>query len=301
MRPKHGFQMCVLGCVTRCLHNTCSQSTCSHLNTGSLILNLANLLRMVKKALSDAVKRIKQRCADENRVSQAVAFYSEGQSGYREKKSIRDVALQFSVDPSTLSRHVRGKGASMLKFNQKKQKLTVTEEEVLVTFILESTNIGFPLSHRQIEHYTNTVLESKNGAGYEPVGKRWVFNFMDRHHEKLQAHWSKPLDTKRAKSLNPAAVESWFKIVEEFVVKLGIQKEDIYGMDESGFLMAYTGKERVVGGRGTKTQHKQGGANWENVTAVVTICADGTTVRPLIIFKGKKIRASWGENNVSNS
>ncbi|KIK02647.1 hypothetical protein K443DRAFT_36323, partial [Laccaria amethystina LaAM-08-1] len=67
----------------------------------------------------------------------------------------------------------------------------------------------------------------------------------------------------------------------------------IYGMDESGFLMAYTGKERVVGGRGTKTQHKQGGANWENVTAVVTICADGTTVRPLIIFKGKKIRASW--------
>lgn len=101
--------------------------------------------------------------------------------------------------------------------------------------------------------------------------------------------------------MNPAAVESWFNIVEEFVVKLGIRKEDIYGMDESGFPMAYMGKERVVGGRGTKTQHKQGGANWENVTAVVTICADGTMVRPLIIFKGKKIRASWGERNTSNS
>ena len=59
----------------------------------------------------------------------------------------------------------------MLEFNQKKQKLTVTEEKVLVTFILESANIGFPLSHRQIEHYANTVLESKHGAGYEPVGK----------------------------------------------------------------------------------------------------------------------------------
>ena len=128
-----------------------------------------------------------------------------------------------------------------------------------------------------------------------------MFNFIDRHHEKLQTHWSKPLDTQRAKSLNPAAVESWFKIVEEFVVKLGIRKEDIYGMDESGFPMAYTGKERVVGGRGTKTQHKQGGANRENVTAVVTICAGGTMVRPLIIFKGKKIRASWGERNTSNS
>ena len=70
-------------------------------------------------------------------MSQAVAFYSEGQSGYREKKSIRDVAHEFSVDPSTLSRHIRGKGMSMLEFNQKKQKLTVMEENVLVTFILE--------------------------------------------------------------------------------------------------------------------------------------------------------------------
>jgi hypothetical protein len=33
---------------------------------------------MVKKALSDAVKSIKQRHADEYRVSQAAAFYSEG-------------------------------------------------------------------------------------------------------------------------------------------------------------------------------------------------------------------------------
>lgn len=45
-------------------------------------------------------------------------------------------------------------------------------------------------------------------------------------------------------------------------------------MDESGFPMAYAGKERVIGGRGTKTQHKHGG---ENMTAIITICADGTT------------------------
>ena len=178
-------------------------SMCSDLNIGSLFLNLANFLSMVKKVLSDAVKCIKQCHANQYQVSQAVAFYSEGLSGYREKKSIWDVALEFSVDPSTLSRHVRGKGMSMLKFNWKKQKLTVTEEKVLVTFILESANIGFPLSHHKIEHYTKTVLESKHGASYEPVGKWWVFNFIDWPHEKLQTRWSKPLDTQCAKSLNP--------------------------------------------------------------------------------------------------
>ena len=83
---------------------------CSHLDTGSLILNLVNLLKMVKKALSNAVKNIKQCHANEYWVSQAVAFYSEGQLGYREKKLIWDVAHKFSVDPSTLSQHIRGKG-----------------------------------------------------------------------------------------------------------------------------------------------------------------------------------------------
>jgi len=93
----------------------------------------------------------------------------------------------------------------------------------------------------------------------------------------------------RARSLNPEAVKLWFNLIEKFIVDLGIDPRNIYGMDESRFPTAYGGKERVIGGRGTKTQHKQGGADWENITAVVTICADGTSVRPLLIFKGKNI------------
>ncbi|KAH6907752.1 hypothetical protein BKA70DRAFT_1034704, partial [Coprinopsis sp. MPI-PUGE-AT-0042] len=54
---------------------------------------------------------------------------------------------------------------------------------------------------------------------------------------------------------------------------------NLFGMDESGFPPSHQGKERVVGSRGTKTQHKQGGANRENVTALVTICADGTALQ----------------------
>ncbi|KDR65049.1 hypothetical protein GALMADRAFT_82338, partial [Galerina marginata CBS 339.88] len=101
----------------------------------------------------------------------------------------------------------------------------------------------------------------------------------------------------RARALNPEAVKSWFDLIERFIVSLGIDPKNIYGMDESGFPTAYNGKERVVGARGTKTQHKQGGADRENITAVVTICADGTSVRPLIIFKGKNIKESWTEGN----
>jgi hypothetical protein len=89
--------------------------------------------------------------------------------------------------------------------------------------------------------------------------------FLDRQHEHLQSFWSKPLDMQRAYSLNPKAIKSWFDMIEEFVVKAGIDRALIYGMDKSGFPTAYPGKDRVIGKRGTKTQHKQGGADQENV------------------------------------
>jgi hypothetical protein len=45
----------------------------------------------------------------------------------------------------------------------------------------------------------------------------------------------------------------------------------------------------------------RGGADRENVTVVVTICADGTTVRPLVIFKGKNLQSSWNQDNAANA
>ena len=73
---------------------------------------------------------------------------------------------------------------------------------------------------------------------------------------------------------------------------------NIYGMDESGFPAMDQGTKQVVGRVGNKVQHKSGTANRENVTALVTICADGTTIPPLIIFKARKLMDTWFDNNV---
>ena len=72
-------------------------------------------------------------------------------------------------------------------------------------------------------------------------------------------------------------------------------------MDESGFPPSHGGVERVVGRRGAKAQHKIGSANRENVTALVTICADGTALKPTIIFKGQRFQANWMKNNLSDA
>ncbi|KLO18966.1 hypothetical protein SCHPADRAFT_818923 [Schizopora paradoxa] len=114
-------------------------------------------------------------------------------------------------------------------------------------------------------------------------------------------YWSKQLDTQCAKGLNSKAVKDWFRIVKEQIVDAGVKPENIYRMDESGFPPSNQGTQRVVGCAGNKIQHKQGGANRENVTALVTICADGSTLCPLVIFKGEYLMKRWIKNNVSNA
>lgn len=44
-------------------------------------------------------------------------------------------------------------------------------------------------------------------------------------------------------------------------------------------------------------QKKQGDGGRENTTVMVTICADGTSLKPLVIFKGKNYQVDWVQEN----
>lgn len=253
---------------------------------------------MPGRALSERQKKQKAREIIKERTEKAVlAYLAEQQKEPCLRKGLRVIAELYGIDHNKLARAVKG-GRSMDEANAAKQKLSPAEERVLVNFILNSADRGFPMTHRSIESYANAILQKRIGSNYQPVGSGWIFAFLDRNRRDLQTHWSKPLDMQRAQALNPEAVKHWFDLVEELVVNTGIKKEDIYGMDESGFPPADQGKSKVVGARGTKTQHKQGGADRENVTAIVTICADGTSLRPTIIFKGQGFTESWFSDNV---
>jgi hypothetical protein len=255
---------------------------------------------MVYRAKSNNVKRLRARKKHDAIMQKAIDAYRKGKQEARTRTGLRAIAAEHGVSYVTLSRQVKG-GRSISEFNASKQKISKVEENVLVQFIKESADRGFPMSHKTIAFHANAILQSHLGDGYEPVGESWIFRFLDRHEDELQTHWSKPLDMQRARALNPEVVDAWFDLVKRWIINQGIQKEDIYGMDESGFPPSGQGTERVVGGRGVKTQHKQGGADRENVTALVTICADGTALRPTIIFKGKNFMKKWGKDNIANA
>ena len=264
----------------------------------ALVLIYCKHSRMPGCALSDRQKKMKICEAVEERLAKAVEVYHmELLKEPQVQRGLCIIAELHGVDHNTLSHTVNNK-RNIDEVNAKKQKLTVAEECVLVHFILKSTDRGFPLTHWSIESYANSILQQRIGSTYQPVGKNWIHTFLDQNWHNLKTHWSKPLDMQRAQALNLEVVKHWFDLVEELVVKVGIRRENIYGMDESGFPSADQGKTHVVGVWGTKTQHKQGGVDCENTTALVTICADGTSLRPTIVFKGKGFKEAWFQDNV---
>lgn len=117
----------------------------------------------------------------------------------------------------------------------------------------------------------------------------------------MKTCWSTHLDTQQANCLNPAAVSHWFDLVEAEIIRKGILPGQIYAMDESGFPPANDGVKRVVAARGKKIQHKRGGGNRENVTSIVTICANGSYTKPVVIFKGQSIWSKWTQNNIADA
>lgn len=264
---------------------------------------ITTLSTMTGRALSENVKKLKARHVKNAKLQEAVNAYHREQAKPKgvARISLRKIADKYQVAKATLSAIANGKRRPMSAYIASKQKVSVPEERVLVDYIKQSADIGFPLDNHNIEKFANAIIQKRDGDGFEPVGKNWVHSFLDRHYDELQTHWSRPLDTQRARALNPAAVAAWFDLVQEFVVKLGVAPENVYGMDESGFIPSQEGHKRVVGSRGTKIQHKQGNASRENVTAIVTICADGTTLDPMIIYKGKNFMKKWGENNVAHA
>ncbi|GBE85902.1 DDE-domain-containing protein [Sparassis crispa] len=258
---------------------------------------------MAKKALPKRVKTLKRGHAKDVKMCEAVATYRQEQAKPEgSRRGARKIAEDLGIPNQwrTIINRANG-GRSVQEAHEEQQKLTPAEEAVLVDFLLQSAERGFPQYIFDIESCANIIRAVRLGPECEKVGDDWADRFLNRHHDVLQTHWSKPLDTQRAQAMNPEAKKKWFELVEKFVVQQGIRPEDLYAMDETGCPPSDQGTSCMVGARGSKTQHKQGGSNRENVTALVTICADGTTLHPTIVFKGKNFMTKWADNNVSGA
>ncbi|THU95545.1 DDE-domain-containing protein, partial [Dendrothele bispora CBS 962.96] len=150
------------------------------------------------------------------------------------------------------------------------------------------------------------MLEARDGPDFTPLGTNWTHRFLERHHEELKTYWSHPLDHFRARAVNPITKEAYFDIVEKAIAGDGtpqdlIPPELMYGADETGLQQGVGMSEHVIAGSGKSVQHQQRSGNRENITVLCTICADGSSLPPAVIFKGQGYQVKWEQNNPLNA
>jgi hypothetical protein len=206
--------------------------------------------------------------------------------------SAKRAAASYNVPRTTLRRRRAGT-QSRRDCQPNSKKLTKIEEDVIVERILDRDSRGWAFTKKGIEEMANTLLAERGGG---VVGKNWVDNFIKRQ-SRLKTQWSRSYDRQRALTEDPRVISPWFTLVKSFKEKHGIQDDDIYNFDESGFMMGVIASQMLVIGserRGKRKAIQPGNREW--VTVICSINATGWAIPPFIIFAGRVHISSWYED-----
>ncbi|PQM43509.1 hypothetical protein VC83_09636 [Pseudogymnoascus destructans] len=156
---------------------------------------------------------------------------------------------------------------------------------------------GLPVRSSSIQQMANLLLKKRSNTDRDSlltVGKCWVHNFVQRH-DSLQSKYNRKYDYQQAKCEDPTIIRDWFRLVQNTVAKYGIQDEDIYNFDKTGFQMGVISTAKVITGseRASRPVSIQPG-NREWVTVIESVSSSGWSLPPMVIFEGKVHISTWG-------
>lgn len=209
------------------------------------------------------------------------------------KLKINTIAKIYNIPRTTLRDRLAGK-QSRREISANSRKISDIEEESIVRYVIDLDSRSFPPRISGVADMANRLLELRDGGR---VGKNWPSNFVRRQPE-LQTRFSRRIDYQRVQCEDPDVYRAWFRLVRNTINKWGIQEEDIYNFDETGFVMGQISSEMVVttsDRRGRPRAAQQGNREW--VTVIQGVASYGYTIPPYIIVAGKVHLSSWYEDS----
>jgi hypothetical protein len=114
----------------------------------------------------------------EGRIQLALSAYTA-----RQFQSLRRAAIAFNVPYSTLSSQYNGI-THILKRRNGQHKLTATEEQTIIQYILDLDSRGFAPRLCKVADMADKVLGVRGG---EPVSQHWAERFVTRSPELKMA------------------------------------------------------------------------------------------------------------------
>jgi hypothetical protein len=205
-------------------------------------------------------------------------------------RSIREAARIYTIPRTTLQDRLHGVPFQHA-IRASNHKLTQSEEDSLVKWVLDLTRRGLPPRHCLVRDMANYFLSQH---GDQRVGDKWVYNLVQRRPE-IESKFSRKYNYERAKCEDPKIIQGHFDRVQDMISEYGILPEDIYNFDETGFAMGLCATAKVITGSDRYARPKllqPGNREW--VTAIEATNSTGWALPSYVIFKAKKnVRLGW--------
>lgn len=240
--------------------------------------------------------RPKNKAAAENEaiLQQAIAAV------LNDEHTCHSAAIAFTVPRSTLYDRVKYGRKARNQAQEDNQHLTHTEEAELVRWITRLTISGYAPRYEILRRLAEIIRDRRVTTNadeiplkvYDVIGKEWVPRFIQRHPE-LASVRLRSIDASRVKAASPERLQRWFDDLRMVLTEFNIKPENLYNMDESGFAIGEKEAGRVIINANIrqKFQAKPGRQEW--VTVVECVCADGSHLPPLVIFKAENLSTQW--------
>ncbi|KAF4287008.1 hypothetical protein CNMCM8689_001357 [Aspergillus fumigatus] len=201
-------------------------------------------------------------------------------------------ANKYGVSRSTLSRRHRGVQRSRDHQYEEQRILTNQQDKELIKYINKLTERGLFASHEMLRNF------AKELTGKKP-GKHWPGRFLKRHQDDLISTYTTAIDAARKQADSAYKYTLYFELLSRKLQEYELRPEDIYNMDEKGFMIGMLVKGLRIFSKskyqnsGLKQRLQDGNREW--ITSIACICADGTSLPPGLIYQAISgdIQDSW--------
>ncbi|SJX64778.1 related to transposase [Sporisorium reilianum f. sp. reilianum] len=218
----------------------------------------------------------------EEKIQQALAELEAGQHA-----SISAAAASHGIAKTTL--YDWSKGVQAKKDAQTNQQaLLPAVESILIDHIHRCSATGFPLNPADVCDFALTLKESEAaGLAMEKISVSWMQSFLLWHPE-LKSMWPRCLENAHVRGTDKQTIQEWFSHFQEIITEYRISSNNIFNMDETGFVFGLGSLQHViVPGGDPAGQFKAQPGNRQNTTVIEAISSGGQVLPPLIITKGK--------------
>ncbi|KAF6514166.1 hypothetical protein HZS61_006422 [Fusarium oxysporum f. sp. conglutinans] len=151
--------------------------------------------------------------------------------------SQNEAAQKRGVPQWTISRRLSGQ-ASRNERIQAHQRISKSQEETLIRWVLRQESLGYAPSHSQLRACVEAILQQQGDN--KPLGKHWTTRSVKRHLE-LSTKLGKRQEAARFDGFTPKAVNWYFDIRED---EYGwIKPENTVNVDEGGIMVGFAHPE----------------------------------------------------------